>query len=55
MDYEELDKLADTLLELSDNVVIKDSRIDSFIADYRDGIISRQELVDKTYQYLKGK
>ncbi|CAE53220.1 hypothetical protein [Salmonella phage 5] len=54
MNYKELDLLANKFTELSDNVVSKDSNIDNFITEYRDGIISKQELLDKTYKYLKG-
>ncbi|QIN92876.1 hypothetical protein HWD12_gp158 [Phage NBSal003] len=54
VNYKELDLLANKFTELSDNVVSKDSNIDNFITEYREGIISKQELLDKTYKYLKG-
>ena len=49
---EDIDKLAKIFAELSDIEVSENSRIDMFIDQYREGLISKKDLLDLTYKEL---
>lgn len=49
---EDIDKLAKIFAELSDIEVSENSRIDMFINQYREGLISKKDLLDLTYKEL---